>query len=99
MTSNNVTQSTARADKCQKNFPDCWPADGIAAALAPGDFGTSRLATRKKIYNDSDALERGNFAIASREAAYGPSRRFRPSAHFRCWRKLTWQRTSRNRTE
>jgi hypothetical protein len=36
---------------------------------------------------------------AARLTAYGPSRRFRPSAHFRCWRKLPWRRTSRNRTE
>jgi len=29
----------------------------------------------------------------------GPSRRLRHRAHFRCRRKMTWQRTSRNRPE
>jgi hypothetical protein len=43
--------------------------------------------------------QRRLFGAPPLRSAIGPSRRFRPSTHFRCWRKPMWQRTSRNRTE
>ena len=64
-----ATQSTACADQCQVNSRIALPADGIAAALAPGDFGTSRWQLSAKSTLISSVHERGLVA------GYGPWRK------------------------
>jgi hypothetical protein len=60
VTRENATQSTACADQVSGQFSDCFaPSTDIAAALAPGDFGTSRRQLSQNLQRLPAFLEEG----------------------------------------